>query len=141
MKDILLSIKPKHVAKILSGEKTWEFRRKLPRVDKRTGIYWIYSSAPTKKIVGCFDPYFISAHPKTLWEDCNYKSGCTRKEFMAYFKNCDWGHALNIRDLQILENPIDLPDGINAPQNFRYIQLTTSGGRRRAYPSTGGAGE
>ena len=49
MPSILLSIKPEYAEKILSGEKRYEFRRKLCKreIDK---IY-IYATRPVQKVI------------------------------------------------------------------------------------------
>lgn len=55
MIDMLLSIKPIFAARILTGEKTWEFRKVFiqdPRIEKMT--VYIYASAPVQAIVGSF---------------------------------------------------------------------------------------
>lgn len=51
MKSILLPIKPVFVERILSGEKWYEFRKRLPLGIERVVIY---ETAPTKKVVGEF---------------------------------------------------------------------------------------
>ena len=51
MKKILLPIKPVYVAKILSGEKKVEYRKK---VVADVDLILIYASAPIKKIVAEF---------------------------------------------------------------------------------------
>lgn len=51
MKSILLPIKPVFVERILSGEKWYEFRKRLPLDIERVVIY---ETAPTKKVVGEF---------------------------------------------------------------------------------------
>ena len=52
--NLIISIKPQFVAKILSGEKKYEFRRRIYKheVDK---IY-IYQTLPEQGIVGYFTP-------------------------------------------------------------------------------------
>ena len=49
MPSILLSIKPQNVEKILSGEKRYEFRRKLCK-DEIDKIY-VYATRPIQKVV------------------------------------------------------------------------------------------
>lgn len=50
--NIILSIHPEYVEKILAGEKTVELRRLLPR--QNVEKIYIYSTSPVKKIVGYF---------------------------------------------------------------------------------------
>ena len=56
MKAILLSIKPEWAEKIYNGEKTIEWRKSRPRIDRNnhhTRVY-IYETAPVKRITGYF---------------------------------------------------------------------------------------
>ena len=53
--DVILSIKPKHVEKILSGEKQYEFRKQIFKNPEVENIF-IYASSPVKKIVAVFRP-------------------------------------------------------------------------------------
>ena len=47
-KTIILSIHPKHIEKILSGEKRYEYRKRIP-LDINYLI--VYATAPTKKLL------------------------------------------------------------------------------------------
>lgn len=56
MKAILLSIKPEWAEKIYNGEKTIEWRKSRPKLDRNnrhTRVY-IYETAPVKHITGYF---------------------------------------------------------------------------------------
>jgi predicted transcriptional regulator len=56
MKAILLSIKPEWAEKIYNGEKTIEWRKSRPSIDRNnrhTRVY-IYETAPVKRITGYF---------------------------------------------------------------------------------------
>jgi len=46
--NVLLSIKPKYVEKIVNGEKQYEFRKRIFR-NKNVRKAFIYSTSPTKK--------------------------------------------------------------------------------------------
>ncbi len=50
---VLLSIKPKYVEKAITGEKQYNFRKTIFR-NKNVREVYIYSTPPTKKIVGKF---------------------------------------------------------------------------------------
>ena len=49
MRKILISINPEHVAKILSGEKKFEYRTKAAKRDVDSLI--IYETTPVKRVV------------------------------------------------------------------------------------------
>ncbi|OTQ00605.1 hypothetical protein B5S43_08290, partial [Gilliamella apicola] len=63
---VLLSIKPEFVEKILSGEKKYEFRKKLfKRQSVKTIV--IYATMPIGKVVGEFDiDHVISDEPNLV---------------------------------------------------------------------------
>ena len=50
--ELLLSIRPEFVEKIISHEKKYEFRKRIFR--KNVDKIFIYSSSPEKKIIGYF---------------------------------------------------------------------------------------
>ena len=47
---VLMSIKPKYVEKILSGEKKYEYRKTLLKKDVESIL--VYSTSPVKKVYG-----------------------------------------------------------------------------------------
>lgn len=51
MKSILISIKPKYVAKILNGEKTIEIRKTMPKCDLSIDVY-IYATKRQNLVLG-----------------------------------------------------------------------------------------
>lgn len=59
MKTVMISIKPKWVAKIASGEKTIEVRKTRPKIDTPFKCY-IYETK-------CYDTLFGKGNPKKLW--------------------------------------------------------------------------
>jgi len=52
-RNVLLSVKPEFVSKILDGSKRWEFRRVLWN-DISGKFVYVYASAPVKKDLGVF---------------------------------------------------------------------------------------
>ena len=103
--NILLSIKPEFVNKILSHEKLYEFRKSIFK-QKVERIY-IYSTYPVKKIVGYFEVTdIICGSPEELWE-----------LFSDVF-------AIKIDNLVIFDEFIDMNmfDEFKAPQSFCYVE-------------------
>ncbi len=85
--NAIISIRPVFAAKILSGEKTVELRRRIPQLDKNTRL-WIYATRPTAAVIGSVVlTKTITMTPEKLWEDCGKKAAVTRKEYDAYFVN------------------------------------------------------
>lgn len=73
MKAILLSIKPKHIANILNGEKTIEIRKTMPKCDLPITVYIYCTKGKPRAILtdkGC-----ILANKLVVDGNSQYKSG------------------------------------------------------------------
>jgi len=121
--NVLLSIKPKYVDKIISGTKMFEFRRSIFK--KQVENVYIYESAPHQRIIGLF-PFqgFIYDTIDNLWLKCSTKGGVSKEEFYSYFHDLDFGYAIIINDLKILDAPINPFEKISQftpPQSFQYL--------------------
>jgi predicted transcriptional regulator len=122
--NILLSVKPVYAEKMLSGEKTVEFRRVLPK-DNFSKIA-IYSSSPVNMIVAVADMVqVISGMPKELWENASEKGGISEEEFYRYYSGCLTASAFCLRRVTPLSPPVALgelgPGFARPPQSFRYL--------------------
>jgi len=122
--NVLLSIKPKYVSGIIAGKKRYEFR-KLIWKRKDADTVFIYSSAPSKKIVGFFSiGSIIEGPPDDLWSEFKDHSGIVEDEFFNYFNGREIGFAIEISQMNVFETPIDpfrqTPD-FRPPQSFCYI--------------------
>lgn len=121
MSKILISIKPEYVKLILSGEKQYEYRKRVP-TNVETAV--IYATAPVKKIVGEIQiGEVLSNPPIDLWEKTYIHSGLTREKFFLYFDRIPIAHALFIKEVIIYEHPMEL-SALNikrAPQSWQYI--------------------
>jgi predicted transcriptional regulator len=124
--NVLLSIKPNFVDKIISGEKKYEFRKtEFKNHDVLNRIY-IYSTSPIKRIVGSFKiGRIVSGTPANIWEECQDFAGISKADFFDYFQNNNKAVAIAIEDLEIFESPIDPFEqfqNFRAPQSFYYIK-------------------
>ncbi|ULJ64027.1 ASCH domain-containing protein [Wielerella bovis] len=121
---ILLSIKPEFVEKIISGEKKFEFRRKLP---KKTGIHTVivYATLPVGKVVGEFSvQQILSMPPDELWHQTATQAGINKGFFDDYFNETETAHAFQIGIFKQYKQPKLLSDFIPsgcAPQSFCYV--------------------
>jgi len=120
--NVLLSIKPRYVEKILNGTKKYEFRRSLFKKPVRR--IEIYSSSPVQKLVGFFVPgKIVEDSPANLWKHFKNDAGITEKEFFAYFHKKEIGYAIEIAQVDIYQPPID-PflefSNFIPPQSFVY---------------------
>jgi len=106
--EILISIRPEYVAKILNGEKTVELRRRNLKVTPGTRV-WIYSKAPHGAVKAHAEiTAVVTAEPDRLWRQFHSCVGVTYREFRAYFGAVDEGCALVLSNVVRLEKHISL---------------------------------
>ena len=111
MSNAILSLLPVYAEAIINGTKTIEFRRKIFSRDIQK-IY-IYSSAPTKMILGYFTiKEVIAATPENLWERFSTIGGIEKKAFFEYFNETEKGFGIVIDQVIEFENSIDPIDFI-----------------------------
>lgn len=120
---ILLSIKPCFVEKILTGEKQYEFRKRLFKQDVDTVI--IYACMPIGKIVGEFTvEKTLEEKPLDLWAKTKECAGISKKFFLDYFKGKSTGCAIKIDEFRQYDKPVNPKVAIKnfiAPQSYQYI--------------------
>lgn len=120
---VLLSIKPEYVNKIVSGEKKFEYRKRIFK--ERIDTVVVYSTMPVGKIIGEFRiEEIINDTPDNIWSLTNQHSGISENFFMEYFDNCKQGFALKIKDIELYSTPIDpkkRKKRFTPPQSFMYI--------------------
>lgn len=126
---VLLSIRPEHVAHIMAGVKTFEFRRRIfTRSDVRTVV--IYCTKPVGMVVGEFHVNrIIKGKPKHIWQVTKHGAGITKEYFDSYFSGRDVGYALQIGGIRAFAphlDPGDLFHDFTPPQSFRYLVECTS---------------
>lgn len=123
MKAIMISINPQYVEKILSGEKTYEYRKSMFH-DRSVDTLLIYATKPICKVVAECHIDDVLVMPKhELWELTNLQSGITEEFFNDYFKKKEVAKAIKISNVVRFEIPKDLSDyGMkNAPQGYVYV--------------------
>jgi len=112
------------VARIRSGEKRYEFRKR--GFSRPVGRIIIYETSPVSKVVGSFIiEGIIEDAPKRLWIKTKGQAGGGRDDLMAYFGYVARGVAIKIGAVTFFDRPIPLTDLIpNAapPQSFRYVE-------------------
>ena len=118
-----MSIKPEFVDKILSYEKLYEFRKSIFKQDVEK--IFIYSTYPSKKIVGYFEVNeIICESPIELWNSFSEVSGICEKDFFTYYEGVEEGFAIKIDNLHVFDEFIDMGDydDFRAPQSFCYVE-------------------
>jgi type I restriction enzyme S subunit len=111
MSNAILSIQPIYAEAIFQGTKTIEFRR--TRYQKDIERIYIYSSAPTKMILGYFTiKEVIKETPEKLWEEFNEVGGIAEGPFFEYFIETTIGFGIIFDKVVAFENPLDPIDFI-----------------------------
>jgi predicted transcriptional regulator len=126
---LLISVKPQYARKIFSGEKTVELRKSAPRKANKDSLLLIYVTSPVKELWGvCKIDEIISNNPMDLWDEIGDKTGISKKEYRAYYKESNNAYGIKLKDvIDFLESPIkldllkDLIPGFAPPQTYRYI--------------------
>jgi len=122
--NVLLSVNPKYVAKIVDGEKKYEFRK---RIFKRKDIehIYIYSTSPVSKIIGIITiKGILEGSTEEIWKNCSLYSGMTEEEYFCYFKGKEKAFAIEIKDVKVFTEPVDpyiIFDRFIPPQSFCYL--------------------
>lgn len=126
-KTIILSIHPNHIEKILSGDKRYEYRKRIPQ---DINYIIVYATAPTKKVVAIIEiDMVIKDTPQNIWDVTQSESGVSYEFFMNYFNDLSIGYAIKFRKIYKLPNPIDITaiDGVkSAPQAYQYVDTSIS---------------
>lgn len=121
-KNIILPITPQYIDKILSGEKKYEYRKKLCK-NNISRIY-LYATAPIKGIVGEVEVIGrLMETPQDLWNLTFKQSGVDEEFFYKYFSNCSKACAYKLGRVRKYVDKIPLHNiGINyAIQSFKYM--------------------
>ena len=126
-KDLLLSIHSEYAKNIVKGHKTIELRRKFPIFEKKESKkIFIYACSPISKIIGeCNLKEVKKFSLKKLWTETHLPAMIDSKSFKKYFKGCDFGFALYLKNPVKYKHFVGLKQifGKNSfpPQSFRYI--------------------
>lgn len=124
MTAILISIKPKYVEKILSGEKIYEYRRRGARRD--CSVMLIYCTAPVCKIIACAQIINqLWASPEELWSMTEPGAGICYEDYAGYFSGAGTAYAYQFGKVVKFSRPRQLSDyGISRPpQSFAYVEI------------------
>ncbi len=120
---VLLSIKPKYVKEIQTGNKLYEFRKSIFK--QETDEILVYESSPTKQIVGkIYIENIIEDTPQQLWDNFNDFAGINYHDFFEYFKGKEKGYAIKIKQFETFSdtiNPYEENPNFTPPQSFAYI--------------------
>lgn len=123
---LLLSIRPRFVDAILSGEKTIELRRRAPK--RKVNSAYIYATSPRMELVATTQIVQIRQVPLALlWQLASNCASVSRREFDDYFVGLKNGISIELASVRELERPFSLDElrrtwqGFNPPQGFCYL--------------------
>ena len=119
----LFSIKEKYSSEIYKKKKLVEFRRQNIITEENEKCF-IYTTSPVKKITGSFViKKVIREKLKTLWNKNKEHAGISYKEFKEYFKNCDVGTGIFLKNIKKFRKPKTLTEFNLSipPQSFYNI--------------------
>jgi len=128
MTEIIMSIKPQYVDKILSGEKTVELRSRRLRIQDGSRL-WIYSTLPK----GCIEvtatiKSVVYADPDTIWVMYAKQLAITEHEFKVYVNGNKIVSALILENIMKVDSPVTLDlirssiCDFHPPQFFSYVK-------------------
>lgn len=120
-KNIILSIRPIFAEKILSGEKKYEYRKRL--CAKKVSKIYIYETAPVKKITGEVEVIKkLKMKKEKLWKQTQKSSGISKEFYGKYFEKQEYACAYELGESKKYSDPVTLESiGVNyIPQSFAY---------------------
>lgn len=119
---VVLSLKPRFAESILSGVKTVEMRRTVPKIVVPTRAL-LYATTPVRALVGtCIITRVQSAELEILWRESGPRSALHYDEFVRYFEGLDVGTALELTRPRAFSQRISLEDLRAKPRTFRPPQ-------------------
>lgn len=108
MSDILISIRPNFVEKILGGEKTVELRTRRANLQPGTRM-WIYSTLPQGEICAMAHVEFVYTDaPEIIWEQYSEEIGITEDEFWDYIGDRDSASVIKMASVDPVESGVTL---------------------------------
>lgn len=126
-RSILISIRQKYVASIISGVKTAEIRRLFPSNPDVAKVY-VYVPTPKQHIVGYFDISEVVRLPvPELWSFAGQQSALHANEFFNYLSGKDVGVSIHFNKFIPFSKQVTLSEirahfpSFHPPQSFIYV--------------------
>ena len=103
MCNAIISLKPKYVKKILSGEKTVEIRRRIVKLMPGTQL-WLYATLPSGSVEAVAEiESILSESPSRIWKKFSVQLGITKQEFDSYVDGCNKVTAITLKAIRKIE--------------------------------------
>lgn len=123
--DILMSIRPRFAAAILSGAKSHELRRRFLAGATGTRVF-VYASSPVCRVVGYFSVQAVDTMP--TWLVARRRRRATTlsaEEIYGYLEGLRHGTLIEVAEPTTFDKPIALAVlrewGLEPPQSYRYL--------------------
>lgn len=117
---LLISIHPEYVAKILSGEKRFEFRKTCPTA--KISHLVIYATAPMQQWVAVAEvESILIGSTYSLWEKTKRAAGITRSAFRKYYAGRSQGVAFKLGRVFALSAEDSLEIKTSGPQSYSFF--------------------
>ena len=125
---MLISIKPKYITQIFSGEKTVELRRVKTKL-KSGDLVIVYATSPEKALVGFFEVNKVLTEDNldSFWDKVKNKACVARETFQDYYRGASLGIGIFIKNPHQFSKPVSLKTlksnipGFHPPQNYHYL--------------------
>ncbi|GBD96257.1 50S ribosomal protein L22/unknown domain fusion protein [bacterium BMS3Abin06] len=123
MNNAIISLKPKYVQSILSGEKTIELRKRT--INLLPGTYlWIYATLPLGSIRAVAKIESIHrASPRSIWKKFSSHIGLSKKEFNTYVNGSNKVSAIALTSIKEINPPLALNSLRSKVKNFHPPQF------------------
>ncbi len=123
MNDAIISIKPRHVENILSGDKTVELRTRSVNLPVGSRL-WVYSTLPVGKVKLSAEIDFIDMlSPKDIWKKYGKNICISKQEFDEYTEGRELVSAIGLRNVKPLDKGICLETMRGYEKNFQPPQF------------------
>ena len=144
MNALFLSLRPLYADLILSGRKSVEVRRVIPREASEESLVLIYAASPEKALVGfCFLDRITSGRPDAMWRKCGQGTGLSKKDYFSYLDGATQAVALHVSRPVPFSRRIELFqirrvwDEFRPPQSFSYVPVKALETLARSVPRLG----
>ena len=108
MNNVLISIKPKYVSRMLKGEKSIEIRRRSINLPDGANL-WIYATLPVGSIFAvAVVEYILCDNPSKIWSKFASHIGVDEGEYVNYVKNCNKVSAIKLKSINKIEPTLPL---------------------------------
>jgi predicted transcriptional regulator len=127
--DLVFSIRPNFIERIIKGRKRVEVRRRFSTKWKGATAL-LYASSPSRHFVGeATIGEVITSSPRTIWSDWKDGLGCTFDEFSSYCSGAAEVSAIVFKEVRAFKYPIPqvqiehlVQQDLKAPQSFLEVK-------------------